>query len=75
MRDGYALNVPIIGMIAQEVEKIIPQIVGTWKLNDELIDAKSLEYQRIIPYLIEAVKEQQKQIDQLKSDVKTLMSK
>ena len=75
VRDGYALNVPIIGMIAQEVEKIIPQIVGTWKLNDELTDAKSLEYQRIIPYLIEAIKEQQKQIDQLKSDVKTLMSK
>jgi len=75
VRDGYALNVPIIGMIAQEVEKIIPQIVGTWKLNDELIDAKSLEYQRIIPYLIEAVKEQQKQIDQLKSDVKILMNK
>ena len=75
IRDGYLLNVSIIGMIAQEVEKIIPQIVGTWKLNDDLEDAKSLEYQRIIPYLVEAIKEQQKQIDQLKSDVKTLMDK
>jgi hypothetical protein len=75
VRDGYALNVPIIGMIAQEVEKVIPQIVGTWKLNDELTDAKSLEYQRIVPYLVEAIKEQQKQIDQLKSDVNFLMSK
>ena len=75
VRDGYALNVPIIGMIAQEVEKIIPQIVGTWKLNDELTDAKSLEYQRIVPYLVEAIKEQQKQIDQLKSDVNYLKSK
>jgi len=60
-------------MIAQEVEEIIPQIVGTWKLNDELTDARSLEYQRLVPYLIEAMKEQQKQIDKLKSDVKTLM--
>jgi hypothetical protein len=75
IRDGYDLNVPIVGMIAQEVEEIIPQIVGTWKLNDELTDAKSLEYQRIVPYLIEAIKEQQKQIDQLKSDVKILMNK
>ena len=75
VRDGYDLNVPIIGMIAQEVEKIIPQVVGTWKLNDELTDAKALEYQRLVPYLIEAIKEQQKQIDQLKSDVKTLMDK
>lgn len=64
-----------IGVIAQEVEKIIPQVVGTWKLNDELTDARSLEYQRLVPYLIEAIKEQQKQIDQLKSDVKTLMNK
>ena len=75
IRDGYDLNVPIIGMIAQEVEKIIPQVVGTWKLNDEITDAKALEYQRLVPYLIEAIKEQQKQIDQLKSDVKTLMNK
>jgi hypothetical protein len=75
VRDGYDLNVPIIGMIAQEVEKIIPQVVGTWKLNDEITDAKALEYQRLVPYLIEAIKEQQKQIDQLKSDVKTLMNK
>ena len=75
IRNGYDLNIPIIGMIAQEVAEIIPQIVGTWKLNDELTDAKSLEYQRIVPYLVEAIKEQQKQIDQLKSDVKTLMNK
>jgi hypothetical protein len=75
IRNGYDLNVPIVGMIAQEVEEVIPQIVGTWKLNDELTDARSLEYQRLVPYLIEAVKEQQKQIDQLKSDVKTLMNK
>jgi hypothetical protein len=74
IRSGYDLNVPVIGMIAQEVEEIIPQIVGTWKLNDELTDARSLEYQRLVPYLIEAIKEQQKQIDQLKLDVKTLMN-
>jgi hypothetical protein len=74
VREGYKLNTTIIGMIAQEVAEIIPQIVGTWKLNDELTDAKSLEYQRIVPYLVEAIKEQQKQIDQLKSDVKILMN-
>ncbi|NDB28777.1 tail fiber domain-containing protein, partial [archaeon] len=75
VRNGYALNVPIIGMIAQEVEKVIPQIVGTWKLNDKLTDAKSLEYQRIVPYLVEAIKEQQNQINQLKFDVNYLKNK
>jgi hypothetical protein len=74
IRNGYDLNVPIVGMIAQEVEEVIPQIVGTWKLNDELTDARSLEYQRLVPYLVEAIKEQQKEIDQLKLDVKTLMN-
>ena len=49
-------------------------IVNLTKKN--ILDVDTLiEYQRIIPYLIEAIKEQQKQIDQLKSDVKTLMSK
>ena len=55
--------------------KIIPEIVGTWRLNDEVPDAKSLEYQRIVPYLVEAIKEQQKQIEKLKSDVNYLMSR
>ena len=75
VRSGYDLNVPIVGMIAQEVEQIIPQIIGNWKLNDEIQDAKSLEYQRVVPYLVEAIKEQQKQIEQLKLDIKTLMNK
>ena len=56
-RPGYELNTPIIGMIAQEVEQVIPEIVGKWMLNENFQDARSLEYQRIIPYLIEAVKE------------------
>ena len=75
VRDGYNLNVPIIGMIAQEVEQIIPQIVGTWKLNDELTDAKALEYQRLVPYLIEAIKEQQTQINDLKTRISILENK
>ena len=56
-RPGYELNAPVIGMIAQEVEDVIPEIVGKWVLNENFQDARSLEYQRIIPYLIEAVKE------------------
>jgi hypothetical protein len=56
-RSGYELNAPVIGMIAQEVENVIPEIVGKWALNENFQDARSLEYQRIIPYLIEAVKE------------------
>jgi len=48
-----------IGVIAQEVEKIIPEVV----YGDEI---KSVAYGNLIAILIEAIKEQQKEIDELK---------
>ena len=54
-----------IGVIAQEVEKIVPEIVST-NLNGH----KTVSYDSLVPILIEAVKEQQKQIDYLKSKLK-----
>lgn len=50
-----------IGLIAQDVEKVIPEIVHT---SEEGL--KSVEYGNLVALLIEAVKEQQKQIDELK---------
>jgi hypothetical protein len=49
------------GVIAQELEKILPHLVDT--SADGL---KSVNYSGITGYLIEAIKEQQKQIDELK---------
>jgi hypothetical protein len=54
-----------IGVIAQNVEQVIPEIVG--KSNSGL---KTVQYNSIIPLLIEAIKEQQKQIDDLRSKIK-----
>ena len=51
-----------VGVIAQEIEKIIPEIVQT---RDN--GYKAVKYEKIVPLLIEAIKEQQKQIDELKS--------
>lgn len=50
-----------VGFIAQDVEKVIPELVRTD--NDGY---KSLDYQKMVAFLVEAVKEQQKQIDELK---------
>jgi hypothetical protein len=50
-----------IGVIAQEVEKIIPEVVHDGEY-------KSVAYGNIVGVLIEAIKEQQKQIDELKKD-------
>ena len=50
-----------IGFIAQEIEKIFPEMVFT----DEK-GYKSVDYARLTPVLVEAMKEQQKMIEDLK---------
>jgi hypothetical protein len=52
-----------LGVIAEEVGKVLPEIV-TYEANG--VDARSVDYSRIVALLIEAVKEQQKEIDNLK---------
>jgi hypothetical protein len=54
------------GVIAQDIEKAIPEIVS--EINGE----KSVAYDELIPILIEAVKEQQKTISDLKHEVAEL---
>ena len=49
-----------IGIIAQEIEKVLPEIV-TRRENGYL----AVKYERIVALLIECVKEQQVQIDKL----------
>ena len=55
------------GLIAQEVEKVLPELVNT----DE-DGYKGVGYQNMVSVLIEAVKEQQTQIDALKAKVDEL---
>ena len=53
-----------LGLIAQEVESIIPEIVG------ESVDGyKAVEYQKLVALLIEAIKEQQAIIDGQKTEM------
>ena len=61
-----------IGVIAQEVEKVLPEIVITGKTEDKF---KSVDYGRLTAVLIEAVKEQQKQIQTLTTKVEELEAK
>ncbi|HTK81664.1 MAG TPA: tail fiber domain-containing protein [Bacteroidota bacterium] len=56
-----------IGLIAQEVEKLYPEVVQT-----DANGYKSVDYGRLTPVLIEAIKEQQKEIDDLKAMIKLL---
>ena len=52
-----------IGVIAQEVEEIIPQVVKT---ADDEMGTKSVDYGRITAVLIESIKELKAEIDELK---------
>ncbi len=56
-----------VGVIAQVVEKVLPEVVKT---DDK--GYKSVSYDKLTALLIEAVKEQQKQIDELKKEVSNL---
>ena len=49
-----------MGVIAQEVEKVLPYLVS------ENENGKTVMYQNMVGLLIEAIKEQQKQIDELR---------
>ena len=64
-----------IGLIAQEVEEVLPDIVTEKKLpimkgTDADTKYKTIDYEKIIAVLVEAVKDQQKQIDNLKKQIK-----
>jgi hypothetical protein len=59
--DQYFVRKNDVGVIAQEIEKVLPQVVAT---REDGI--KAVKYDRIVALLIEAVKELKKEIEELK---------
>lgn len=60
-----------LGVIAQEIETVLPEVVLTSGPNGN----KSVAYANIVALLIEGIKEQGKQISTLQEEVKELKSK
>ena len=58
-----------VGLIAEEVGEVIPEVVA-YEENGR--DAKSVDYARLVAVLIEAVKEQQKEIEALKKQLSAI---
>ncbi|WP_369048492.1 tail fiber domain-containing protein [Tenacibaculum sp. UWU-22] len=58
-----------IGFIAQQIEKVLPQVVNTDTSKEKI---KSVAYSDVVPVLVEAIKAQQKIINQLKKDNEAL---
>jgi len=65
--DGFGTGSKMMGVIAQELEPYLPEIVST---DDE--GFKSVKYGNLTALLIQAVKEQQEQIEDLKEEVKEI---
>jgi len=58
--DAIQKQLPTVGVIAQDVEKVLPELVHT-----KSDGYKAVDYPKLVALLIECVKEQQKEIDGL----------
>jgi hypothetical protein len=71
--DFKPANVHEHGVIAQEIETVVPDAVCDAPFDRDIDgnsisgdEYKTVRYERLVPLLIEAIKEQQAQIDELK---------
>jgi len=61
-----------LGVIAQDVQKVLPEIVN---VIDEEKEYLGVDYTQLVPVLIEAVKEQQLQIEKQQQEIDELKTK
>ena len=66
-KGAAALQDQSIGVIAQDVEKVLPALV-----NEKRNGTKAVNYSGLIPVLLEAIKEQQSQIELLERRISDL---
>ena len=59
----------MIGFIAQEVEKVIPEIVST---SHDSLGYKSVDYVKLVPVLVKSIQDQQQVIEKQLKELKTL---
>ena len=71
---GFDTEIKEVGLFAQDVQKVLPEAVKLAPFDTgEDFKSKSgedyltVQYEKIVPLLVEAIKDQQKQIDELKS--------
>ena len=57
--DNYFMKKKDVGVMAHEVEEVLPEVVAQRKTG-----IKAVRYEKIVPLLIEAVKELSKKVDE-----------
>ena len=77
---GYENKEIQVGVLAQDVQKVLPEIVVPAPFDDNNGISKSgenyltVKYEKLTPLLIEAIKEQASQIELLQQQVKSLLA-
>ena len=61
-----------VGVIAQEIEDLIPESIFKTKMGPESLETRLIKTDTIVPYLIGAIQQQQKQIDTLEARLSAL---
>ena len=64
LSNQFDKNINMIGVSAQEVEQILPEVVQPAPVDNEY---KTVQYEKLVPLLIEAIKELKSDIESLKS--------
>ena len=65
--DGFFVRKHDVGVIAQEVEAVLPEVVA-----DREDGTKAVKYEKMIPLLIEAIKELKAELDEVKKNCSCL---
>lgn len=61
---GYDGTKQEVGLSAQQVQAVLPEVIAPAPIDPQYM---TLQYDRLVPLLVEAIKEQQKQIEELKA--------
>ena len=61
---GYDASKQEVGLSAQQVQAVLPEVIAPAPIDPQYM---TMHYDRLVPLLVEAIKEQQKQIEELKA--------
>tara|TARA_Y100000004_G_C8665319_1_gene306966 strand:- start:141 stop:569 length:429 start_codon:yes stop_codon:yes gene_type:complete len=70
---NHDTNVDHVGLIAQDVEKVLPEVIRQSPIGkNEGEDYKTIWYDKLVPLLVEAIKELSDKVDRLEEQNKRL---